>query len=261
MSSPTPYEQTSYMPNPAELLQTLADDEDEARRRESEAIASRLRQKLVDERSPMRSMSPDYVASLPSSMIEKLRITPTEVEEILFHYAATSSIPATVRESGYGQAKVRAVVYSPNSAEPLAALRSAMRISVIRKIEETQLILLDALQNPEKLADATLTQISSILEDVSTVGENLRSASRESGGLASVDPATVFSGDELEYMAYLRQRLTSGGGPSPEAFYQPTPSSADSVETVEAEFVVSDFVSEIDISDDSVSPHEVVESI
>lgn len=189
----------------------ISGSEDERRRRESHEIESRFADYL-SKRSLTKSMSPDYVKSLPTSMKEKLRVTPEEEEAILYHYATTSSLNKTASACGVSLDKVRSVVYSPSSQTPLADLRDAMRISVITKIEETQTILLDAIQTPSKLDAASLTQLASVLSEISAVQLSLRdslsSASRAYGLLQDADPADIFSGDELEYMAFLRRRLS-----------------------------------------------------
>lgn len=194
-----------------ELIESFTTADNDARQRESETIASRYEASLQS-RSATKSMSPDWVASQPTTMIAKLRITPEEIEEILFHYASTSSLPKTARLAGVSDAKVRAVVFSPASQATLDSLRNAMRMSVIRKIEETQTILLDALQNETKLNDSSLTQISDVLRQISETHASLVSAtSSPEALLTTVNPTDIYTGDELEYMAFLSRRLRAGG--------------------------------------------------
>lgn len=207
------------------LLQEQEAEEEARRNRESEQIA-RLYEAKLQERAPNRTMSPDYVAAQPTSMRAKLRVTPEEEETILFHYAATSSLARTRELAGSSDAKVRAVVYAPDLQASLAGLREAMRVSVIRKIEETQTILLDALQDSTKLEKASLSQISDILAQVSETHLNLVQATRSARiSEVEVDPTSVFSGDELEYMAFLRRRLSAK---SPSALPYESPSATSS---------------------------------
>lgn len=203
-------------PLPAAALLDIEDGRAEsARLAESEAISSRYSEKLA-ERSTTKTMSPDYVAAQPTSMITKLRVTPEEQEEILFHYASTSSIPKSARLADVSESKVRAVVYNPEGQDSLAALRSAMRMSILRKIEETQTILLEALQNEQKLNDSSLTQISDVLREISEVQHNLLAAtSSPSAFVTEIDPSSIYTGDELEMMAFLRRRLSAPATPLP----------------------------------------------
>jgi len=195
----------------SQLLQSERDAEIELRKRESDAIASRFADELT-KRSPTKTMSPDYIASQPKTAVERYRVTPEEVEEILFHYASTSSIPKTTSLTGLPVTKVRAVVYSPALQDDLANLRLAMRQTVIRKMEETQTILLDALQDPDKLLSSSLTQISDVLREVSEIQMNLVASSQQrSMGLEMINPTDIFSGDELEHMAFLRRKLQAAG--------------------------------------------------
>lgn len=189
----------------------------EQRERESELIRDRMIARHNRAYRPS-VMSPEYLASLPTTLAEKLRVTPEQEEEILYHYASTSSIPKTADLAGVGVDKVRAVVYNPQSQKHLVEIRDAMRISVISKIEETQTILLDALQDPQKLSQSSLTAISSVFQEISETQLALMTASRElAGSVATLaDPSSLFTGDELEYMAFLRRRLSAppgAGGP------------------------------------------------
>lgn len=197
---------STKQPSPPDLQ---AEDA-EARRRESEEIGSRYAAEL-SKRAPNQTMSPEYLATLPKSLAEKLRVTPEEEEEIFFHYASTSSIPKTASLSGLSLDKVRAIIYSPASQNSLRELREAMGASVIQKIEETQTILLEAMQDPGKLSSSSITQIASVFQDISETQMGLLAAAREQTGatVALSDPTSVFSGDELEYMAFLRRRLTA----------------------------------------------------
>lgn len=192
------------------------DSEYESRLNESEEIEAEVARKY-DANNRRPTLSPDYLASLPKSLAEKLRVTPEEEEEILFHYASTSSIQKTALASRVPLDKVRAIVYSPRFADRLGQIRDAIRISVIQKIEETQITLLDTLQDPDKLRDASLTQIASVFSTISEAQINLlTSQGFQTGAHAAVaDPSQIFSGDELEYMAFLRRRLSSPLTPPP----------------------------------------------
>jgi hypothetical protein len=130
-------------------------------------------------------------------------------------------------------------------------------MSVIRKIEETQTILLEALQDPHKLETSSLTQISDVLRDISTTQLNLLNASRSAEALIrEVDPTALFSGDELEYMALLSRRLSSptalpsgsSGGIDLDSEFQPEPTA------LEAEYDLSPSSEEVDISDGTTDP-------
>lgn len=186
----------------------------EQRKQESELIRDRMIDRHNRSYRPS-VMSPEYLASLPASLAEKLRVTPAEEEEILYHYASTASIPKTATLTGLTLDKVRSIVYNPETQTRLADLRDAMRISVISKIEETQTVLLDAIQDPAKLNAATLTQIASVFNGISETQLALLQSTREAtGGLALVaDPSSIFSGEELEFMALMRRRLATGTSP------------------------------------------------
>ena len=237
------------------VFDELTESEDERRRREHDSVAATV-QKEWDRRSPQRTMSPDYVNSQPKTMRAKLGVTPEEEELTLFHYAATASIPKTVELSGVSAPKVRAVVYAPDLSASLQTLRDAMRVSVLRKIEETQEILLDALQDPSKLEKATLSQLSEVLGQVSEVHQNLVSATRGSGGAFgnSVRIEDAFTPEELEYMAFLQRRLTSGVTPVELPFEVPIYGESENnhlEDFVEPDFVASGGV-EVDLSVDSI---------
>lgn len=199
--------------DPTDIFDSNHNPSDTDRVSESEEIELRLSAER-DLKNARRTMSPEYLASLPKSMIEKLRVTPEEQEEILFHYATTSSLPKTALATHLPLDKIRAVVYSPQFADQLGQIRDALRVSVIQKIEETQIQLLEAIQDPTKLANASLTQISSVFSEISETQLNLLRTRSEIAGSSAVlaNPSELFSGDELEYMAFLRRRVTS---PSP----------------------------------------------
>lgn len=242
---------------PEALLQAESDRDDAARLRESDRIASQLQVELA-KRSPTRTMSPDWIAAQPTSMRAKLRVTPEEEETILFHFSSTSSIPQTASLAGVGVDKVRSVVYAPDLQGRLSSIRESMRISVIRKIEETQTILLDALQNPDKLKDSSLTQISEVLTKISETQLNLLNASRSPEAIIrEVDPASIFSGDELEYMAFLRRRLSAPS--APRELSGPSQASPEDVlsllphECLDPVYDVSPSASEVDPAADSSS--------
>jgi len=270
----------SPAPSPSALLQKVEDEERRSRDRESLAISDRY-QKTLESRGVSHTMSPDFVATQPTSLKQRLRVTPQEEEDILFHFAATASLPAASRLSGVSLDKVRAVVYAPEAQDKLASLRSAMRASIIRKIEETQTILLDAIQTPSKLDAATLSQLTDVFTKISETQVNLLSAaSRSSSAYAvEVDPTTVFSGDELEYMAFLRRRLSASGesnktalphGESTGAFGNSQPAdeilegafgnSQPADEILEGAFDVSPSAIEVDISAPSTSTASTTEN-
>lgn len=188
-----------------------AKQDEEQRDRENEVISQRYHQEL-EKRNASRSMSPDYINSLPKSLIEKLRVTPEQQEEILYYYASTSSIPKTAEASGVSLDKVRAVVYNPDSQSTISEIRDALRISVLSKISETQHALLEAIQDPQKLHDSSITQLASVFTDITESQINLTTAQREATGPSAAlsNPSEVFTGDELEYMAFLRRRLSAG---------------------------------------------------
>lgn len=187
----------------------------ELRRRESEEISARYAQEL-EKRNYVTPMAQGFVAARPTSMMEKLRITVEEEEEALFHFAATRSIHKTASSCGISLDKVRAIVYAPQNQDHLGELRTAMRMSIVEKIGETQTVLLDELQNPVKLNDSSLTQIASVFEKISETQVNLIRASRENAGSMgnTIDPTAVFSAEDMEYMALLRRRLTSDPPPA-----------------------------------------------
>lgn len=190
------------------------DGEADRRRQESEEIEARYAEQLA-RRNYVTPMAPEFVASRPTSMVEKLKITPEEEEEVLFHYASTRSIHKTASSCGITLDKVRAIVYAPQNQDHLDDLRNAMRMSVIEKIGETQTVLLDEIQDPRKLTDSSLTQIASVFETISETQVNLLRASREMNGPSSnaIDPTVVLSAEDMEYMALLRRRLAAGPPP------------------------------------------------
>lgn len=241
-------------PIPSQLVQEMRDEDDLVRLRESEQIAEKV-QKEFEKRSPNKTMSPEWLAAQPKSLKEKLRVTPEEEEDVLFHFASTSSIPQTITLSGVGQAKVRAIVYNPDSQERLATLRNAMRMSIVRKLEETQMILLDAIQDPDKLKDASVTQISSVLKDVSETHHNLLAAARSPENfLREMDPASIYTGEELELMAFLSRRLAVQQTGSPRTAL-PSGSPLDSPEALDADFVVASG-EEVDVGVETEFPGE-----
>lgn len=189
--------------------------EDELRRRESEEISKRYAQDL-EKRNYVTPMSPGFIAARPASMMEKLRITVEEEEEVLFHFAATRSIHKAASSCGITLDKVRAIVYAPQNQDHLGELRTAMRMSIVEKIGETQTVLLDELQNPTKLNDSSLTQIASVFETISETQVNLLRASREAAGGSggTIDPTAVLSAEDMEYMALLRRRLSADPPPA-----------------------------------------------
>ena len=184
--------------------------EENLRRMESEKIEARLSQEHSARFQPM-TKSPDYLASLPTSLAAKLRVTPEEHEEILYHFAATSSVPKTALAARVSLDKVKAVIYSPESTSTITQLRNAMRASVMQKIEETQVQLLEAIQDPTKLQATPLGILANVFTDISQTQINILKAQHEvaSGSVAIADPSSLLSGDELEYMGFLRRRLSS----------------------------------------------------
>jgi hypothetical protein len=239
----------------------LHEDDAARRRRESEQIQREYEREL-QKRSPQRTMSPEYLATLPSSLAEKLRVTPEEEELILYYYAATASVPKTAEACGVSLDKVRAIVYNPRSQSAISDFRDEMRLSVINKIEETQSALLEALQDPDKLRDSSLTQISSVFAQISETQLSLRTAERESARASAsiADPTVIFTGEELEYMALLRRRVSSGGTPLelPFASQDPSHHSMDGHDFVDSFGAVQDHSEEND-EDDSIQEAELVE--
>lgn len=188
-----------------------SDDEAAKRAEASQRIEVKYAESLSKRGSNGRSYSPDYLATLPKNAIEALGITPKEQEEILFQYASTSSIPKTVALTRLPVDKVRAVVFNPPSADIIKVMRDRMRISIISKIEETQSVLLEAMQDEHKLSNASLREISNVFSEISSSQIALITANSEMNGPPElqVDPSEVFSGEELEYMALMRRKLST----------------------------------------------------
>lgn len=150
-----------------------------------------------------------YELTKPKNEMERLHITPEQEEEIRFHFAMTSSIPKTVSATGLDTLRVRAVVFNPDSSQAIAMMRDRLRVSVMDRIGETQAALLDAMQDEHKLANASLREIANVFSEITSSQVSLKTAERELAGTleSSVDPADLFSGDELEYMAFLSRRV------------------------------------------------------
>ena len=209
LSLPPEFQPRSAPPTPLDSANAiLSAHSDEARKRESDAIARAVEEELL-KRNAVTPKAPEYVARMPKSLREKLRVTPDEEEEILYAFASKSSIPRTASATRLPLEKVRAVVYDPELQGNLEALRNEMRMNVIRKIEETQTAILETIQDPRKLEDSSLTQLASVFETISSTQLSLLSAARELAGASRpiVDPAKIFSGDELEYLALLRRKV------------------------------------------------------
>lgn len=165
----------------------------------------------IEGRGRRSTLSPSYINSRPRTLAEKLHVTPEEEEHILFIFAGTYSIQQTAKSCGVTQDKVRSVVYNPEMRERIQIHRDAMRMSVLSKIEESQYVLLDAMQDPDKLKNSSITQISEVFQEISEVQGNIVTSMREAANPATtVDPIKLFTGDELEYMAMLRKRIGSG---------------------------------------------------
>lgn len=157
--------------------------------------------------------SPEYMNSRPKSALEALRITPEQQELVIFHYASTSSIPKTCALTGLGSDKVRAIIFNPSSTPIIDEYRTKMRVSILGEIEKTQVDLLEAVRDQNKLKNATLREISLVFSEITTSQVSMMTASREvaSGGFGnSVDPTKIFSGEEMEVMALLRRKLDVG---------------------------------------------------
>lgn len=177
-------------------------------------ISDRYRSHL-DQRGKRNNFSPSYLNTRPRDVLEKYSITPEQEEQILYLYASTYSLHQTASSCGIPLDKVRAVVYAPQSHELIQELRATMKISVLQKIEEAQVVLLDAMQDPDKLKDTPLTSISEVFTDISGTQLNLISSLREQhSSISEVDPAEAFTGEELEYMMMLRRRLSMGSKPA-----------------------------------------------
>lgn len=194
-----------------EASPTTAEEYDDATSQsdESDEIAARYRDQLSlrGHRSPF---SPDFLNRQPRSALEKLRISAEEEENVLYLYAGTYSLHQTAASAGISLEKVRAIVYSPSASQKIQAYRDQMRVSVLQKIEEAQVVLLDSMQDPSKLADSSITQISDVFVEISGVQSNLVSSLRESAGHTTIDPVDVLDGEDLEYLALLRRRLSVG---------------------------------------------------
>jgi hypothetical protein len=183
-------------------------DDSERRSRESDDIASRYASAL--ETKSQRSYSSDFVSRQNRSLMDRLHVTPEEEELVLYYFSSTASLSKTSSITGIHRDKVEAIVYSPSAKSRINDLRQEMQLSVLSKIEETQTVLLDSLQDDQRLSAAPLREIAEVFTDVSTVQLNLLSASRKLAGstIDSVDPSALFTADELEYMAFLRKRLS-----------------------------------------------------
>jgi hypothetical protein len=183
---------------------------------ENQEITERFRDSL-DQRGRRSNFSPTYLKALPKSMAEKLHTTPEEEEQILYLYAATYSIHKTASACGLSLDKVRAVVYSVSAQDSIAEYRDQMKISVLQKIEEAQVVLLEELQDPDKLKVASITMISEVFSEISATQANLISSIRANQSPTdNMDPGRVFSGEELEYLMLLRRRLSIGAPELPE---------------------------------------------
>lgn len=164
--------------------------------------------------------SAEYRVSLPKNSIEALGISAEQEEEILFQYASTYSIQKTASLAGVGVDKVRAVIFNPTNSEPIRIFREKMRVSILAKIEDTQVALLEAIQDPHKLHSSPLRELSNVFTDITASQISLMKANQEAAGPSElqVDPSQIFSGEELEHMAYLRRRLaltpSGSNGPS-----------------------------------------------
>lgn len=166
-------------------------------------------------RGQISPFSPSFLNSRPKSLAEKLRVTSEEEEKILWHYASTFSIHQTAADLSISISKVRSVVYNPEFRDRIQANRESMQVGILQKIEEAQVVLLDAIQDPEKLKNASITQISEVFTEISGTQAALISSLQAAQGssVANVDPARVFTGEELEYMMLLRRRLDIGERP------------------------------------------------
>lgn len=221
--------------------------DDANRLEESRQIEERFAGELAKRGPVTKSFSPDYLATLPKSAIEALGVTPQEQEEILFHYACTSSIPKTASLARVGSDKVRAVIFTPSASETLRVMRERMSVSIIDKIKDTQISLLEAMQNETKLQNAPLREISSVFSEITSSQIALMTASTDSAlpPELQADPSDIFSGDELEYMAYMRRKMSAGPRNS-----RP---SGDSVD--HSEFAGHDLVdSEFEVSNETIDP-------
>lgn len=185
-------------------------DYESSREYENEEISGKFQAGLA-QRGHRSPFSTDYLNSRPRSALERFHITAEQEEQILYLYAATYSLHQTASSSGIALDKVRAVVYSPQANERIQSYRDEMKVSLLQKIEETQVVLLDAVQDPEKLKSASITQISEVFVEISETQGNLIS-SLQSGGssIREMDPTQIFDGEDLEYIALLRRRLAIG---------------------------------------------------
>lgn len=191
-------------------MDPLLPSSDQDRRLESERIEREYAEHLAPRNGATEhKYSADFLASRPRSALEALKITPEQQELVIYHYASTSSIPKTAALSGLGVDKVRAIIFNPTSSERIDDYRAKMRVSIIGKIEQTQVSLLEAMQDEIKLRNASLREISGVFSEVTAAQVSLVTATREAAGPAelSVDPSEIFSGEDMEYMALLRRRL------------------------------------------------------
>lgn len=208
---------------------------DSFRVQENEEISGQFRSHL-DRRGQRSNFSPSFLNSQPKSALEKFHVTTEQEEQILYLYAATYSLHQTAASSGVSLDKVRAIVYSPLSTEKINHYREEMKISVLQKIEEAQIVLLDSLQEPEKLKASSITQISEVFVEISGTQANLISTLREAYSPTSdMDPGEFFTGEELEYMKMLRRRLDIGHSAIPEEIDLDAP-----LDPIETDFVVSE---------------------
>lgn len=176
---------------------------------ENEEIAARYHDELA-RRGHRVPFSPSFLEAQPRSALEKLRVTAEEEEQVLYLYAATYSIHQTASASQLPVDKVRAIVYSPSANDRIQDYRDQMKISLLQKIEETQVVLLDSIQDPNKLADASITMLSDVFVEISSTQSNLLTSLRESHTISTVDPSELFGGEDLEYIALLRRKLALG---------------------------------------------------
>ena len=180
-------------------------------------------------RGQRNNFSPEFLNAQPRSLAEKLKVTPEEEEQILYLYAATYSIHRVSQDLSISLNKVRSVVYLPDNRPLIDEYRTQMKLGVLDKISETQQVLLDAMQDPDKLQNSSITQISKTFQEISEVQGNIVSSIRDSHDpTANIDPSQVFGGEDLEYIALLRRRL-SIGAPDGATGGLPPDSSSDSV--------------------------------
>lgn len=142
-------------------------------------------------------------------MAQGKAITDQQIELIKATFAETGSITAAAKAAGCSLSTAKKYA---DTSDRFEELRSEKRVDIIAKIAQAQIILIEAMTDPVKLAKSSLHDIGVAFGIVTDKGLLLSGQATQRTESVTVDPAARLTPDEMETMARVREKLAAEVG-------------------------------------------------